>query len=53
MQANWVPKKEYKFEDFEEMCMEFVEQILTTLLHQFIEELGEFNALSNSVLKAR
>ncbi|KAK3212315.1 hypothetical protein Dsin_017021 [Dipteronia sinensis] len=43
MQSNWVPKKVINFQDSEEICMEFGEQILATLLQQVVEELGGFN----------
>ncbi|KAL5806898.1 hypothetical protein ACOSQ4_029631 [Xanthoceras sorbifolium] len=43
MQSNWMPKKVLNFKDFEEICMEFGEHILATLLHQVVEELAGFN----------
>ncbi|KAK1562303.1 hypothetical protein Q3G72_009817 [Acer saccharum] len=49
MQSNWVPKKVLSFEDSEEICMEFGEQILATLLQQVVEELGGFNVENSAV----
>ncbi|KAJ0028719.1 hypothetical protein Pint_34860 [Pistacia integerrima] len=43
MQSNWMPKKELNFEDFEEICMQFGQHILDTLLQQVVDEFAGFN----------
>ncbi|XVE76564.1 hypothetical protein DITRI_Ditri12bG0183400 [Diplodiscus trichospermus] len=41
--SNWITKKIFTFEDFEEICAEFGEQILDLMLHQVADELVGFH----------
>ncbi|KAA8517785.1 hypothetical protein F0562_015254 [Nyssa sinensis] len=41
-ESNWVTPKVLKFEDFEEICMEFGQQILELLVKQVVDELEGF-----------
>ena len=41
--SNWISKKVFTFEDFEEICAEFGEQILDLMLHQVADELVRFH----------
>ncbi|GMJ03229.1 ALC-interacting protein 1, TON1 Recruiting Motif 29 [Hibiscus trionum] len=41
--SNWITKKVFTFEDFEEICVEFEDQILDLMLHQVVDELVGLN----------
>ncbi|XP_021289685.1 uncharacterized protein LOC110420626 isoform X2 [Herrania umbratica] len=42
--SNWIePKKVFTFEDFEEICAEFGEQLLDLMMHQVADELVGFH----------
>ncbi|KAK8713981.1 hypothetical protein V6N13_149183 [Hibiscus sabdariffa] len=42
--SNWITKKVFTFEDFEEICVEFEDQILDLMLHQVVDDLVGSNA---------
>ncbi|KAL4354609.1 hypothetical protein GQ457_06G006030 [Hibiscus cannabinus] len=42
--SNWITKKVFTFEGFEEICVEFEDQILDLMLHQVVDELVGSNA---------
>jgi hypothetical protein len=50
-ESNWIAKNLLGFEGFEEVCMEFEQQVLNVLLNQVVDEFVEIPEKSQWLLK--